>query len=221
MGINIASEKEYSNAVRELFPKGEYWDKQFSDPESDINLYCKAKAAEIIHLRKRMNDLLAESNSNTSTETIGDWERVLIGHMNLQLSLFERREKLRVQKDSSINRLIIIDTAKSYGFRIIDIVFPYKASFFGFSKFGLSMFSRPVFFSVFFIIAEFLNDDLKNTAKERINDLSETSFIKQSFPGCYEGRFFSGIKALEDFEETVNGRLLSGNIVFFQYKLEV
>jgi hypothetical protein len=221
MGISIAAEKDYSAAVRDLFPKGEYWEKQFADLQSDINLFCTAKTKEIVCLRKRIKDLLLESNSSTALETIEDWERVLIGHMNVQLSLSERREKLNIQKTPLISRLVISEIAKNYGLKFINLIFPFKASFFGFSSFGLSMFSRPAFFSVFFIIIEFKNEELKNIAKERITGLLETSFFEQTYPGLYEGKFFSGIKALDDFEKTIKRRLLFGNTVFFQYNLEV
>ena len=220
MGINVAAEENYSAAIRQLFPKGEYWEKQFAKPRSDINLFCLAKTKEIIYFRTRMRDLLAESDSGTSTETIDDWERVLIGHMNTQLTLFERRETLRAQRVSSVNRLFISDIAKSYGLKVIDIIFPYKSSFFGFSRFGFSMFSCPAFFSVLFLIVGVQDEKLKIAAKKRIINLLETSSLTLSFPECYEGRYFNGIKALDDFKEVINNRLLSGNIVFIQYKLE-
>jgi len=220
MGISIAAEKDYYNSIRDLFPKGEYWEKQFSDPQSDINLFCKVKIKEIICLRKRMNDLLAESNNNSAVETISDWERVLIGHMNIQLSLSERREKLKKQKTPLINRLAISEIAKDYGLKFIDIIFPFQPSFFGFSKFGQSVFSCPAFFSVYFIIIDLQDDELKNKAKKRVANFLETYPIEQSYPGYYEGRFFSGIKVFDNFEFAINSRLLSGNIVYFQYKLE-
>jgi len=219
MGIETATKKDYCAAIRQLFPMGEYWENQFSDPESDISLFCKAKTNEIISLRKRMFDLIAESKSDTSVETIGDWERVLIGRTDVQLSLQERRNKLNVQKASLINRFIITDIAKNYGLKFIDLIFPFKASFFGFSKFGTSMFSRPAFFSFFYIVVEFQDDELINAAKECIVNLDTYSF-KQSYPRCYEGCFFSGIKKVDDFEQAVNNRLIAGNIAYFQYKLE-
>lgn len=189
MGIEIATEKEYSTAIRQLFPRGEYWEKQFADPESDLNIFCKVKTNEVINLRKRLCDLLAESNSDTSIETIENWERVLLGHTNNLLAIEERRNNLKVQKTSSINRMVLADIAKNYGLNFIDLIFPFKSSFFGFSNFGISTFSCPAFFSVFYIIIEIQDEKMDN--KEKI---------------------------LEDFEQAVTNRLLSGNIAYFQYK---
>ena len=219
MGMKTAGEKNYSTAIRQLFPMGEYWEKQFANPESDVNLFCEAKSREIILFKKRMIDLLAESKSGTSVETIGDWERIFIGHQNINLTLFERRNMLETNRVSQVNKIVISAVAEIYGFKLIDIIFPFKASFFGFSKFGASVFSRPAFFSVFYIVAEFQDDEIKNTAKERIVNLDASSF-EQSYPGCYEGRFFSGIKQFDDFEQTVKNRLIAGSVVYFQYKLE-
>jgi hypothetical protein len=231
MGITVASEARYEDAVRRLFPQGEYWDAQFADPQSDVNLFCKAKAREIIKLRKRMRDLFAESGYETAVETISDWERVLLGYMNIHLPLEERRHMLSTKKNPVINRIVITGIADKYGLKLLDIVFPFKPSFFGVSKFGSSIFSRPAFFSVFFIISAFNGGDIKNEAKGRVNQLlNDASFGRGRFgAGRFLGRsyfnkdfsfhVFAGMKALNDFERDVNGRLLSGNIAYFQYKL--
>jgi hypothetical protein len=231
MGINIAAEKDYVNAIRNLFPQGEYWDAQFADSESDVNLFCEAKAREIIKLRERMRDLFAESGYETAVETISDWERVLLGYMNTHLPLEERRIILSTQKTPIINRTLIAGIAQRYGLTLIDIIFPFKPSFFGFSEFGRSIFSRPAFFSVFYIISAFNSEEIKNEAKGRVNQLlNNASFGRGRFgAGRFLGRsyfnkdfsfrVFTGMKALNDFERDVSGKLLLGNIAYFQYKL--
>jgi hypothetical protein len=231
MGINIANEKEYGASIRDLFPKGEYWDRQFSDPESDVNLFCKAKTQEIINFRKRMNDLLAESDYKTAVETIGDWERVLLEYTNVQIPIEERREILSIKNISIINKMVIADIAQKYGLSLVDIVFPFKPSFFGFAEFGHSIFSRPAFFSVFYIITIFQNDELKNEAKKRINTVINNSsfgygcfgtgqfFNMSYFNKNYTTRIFLGMRSLDDFEHEVENKLLSGNIAYFHYKL--
>jgi hypothetical protein len=230
MGITAAAESSYSEAVRGLFPQGEYWQRQFADPESDASLFCKAKTQEIIRFRNRMHDLLLESDYRTAVETIGDWERVLLGYTNAHLPLEERREILGAQKGTIINRIVISNIAQKHGLALADIVFPFKPSFFGFSEFGCSIFSRPVFFSVFCIIAAFQSGELKAEAKGRVTRLLNNAsfgrgcfgigqFLGRSyFNKEHASRIFWGIKALDDFEQDVSDKLLSSNIAYFQYR---
>jgi len=231
MGINVATEKDYSGAIRDLFPQGEYWKKQFADPESDLNLFCKAKSKEIINLRKRMSDLLAESDYQTAVESIDDWERVLLGYTNIHLPIEERRKILATKKTPLINRILIADIAQKYGLTLIDIIFPFKPSFFGFSKFGRSIFSRPAFYSVFYVIAAFQNEELRIEAKNCITKLIKNSsfgqgcfgighfFRRSFFIKDYSSRIFSEIEILDDFERDVNDKLIASNIAYFLYKL--
>jgi hypothetical protein len=228
MGITAASEKEYSEAIRGLFPLGEYWQRQFADPESDASLFCKAKTREIILFRKRMRDLLSESDYRTAVETIGDWERVLLGYTNAHLSLEERREFLSIEKNTRINRIIIADIAKKYGLALIDIIFPFKPSFFGFSQFGRSIFSRPVFFSVIYILIRFDSDKARDKAKELITRLINNSTFGRAKFGI--GQFFGRIyfnkeyvanvffrMEAKNFERELSGKLLAANIVYYKY----
>jgi len=231
MGINAAAEKDYSEAIRNLFPMGEYWEKQFADPQSDLNLFCRAKTKEIIRLRQRMRDLLAESDCQTAVETINDWERVLLGYLNIQLPLDERREILTARKTVAINRALIADIAQKYGLTLLDIVFPFKPSFFGFSLFGHSIFSRPAFYSVFYIITASKDDDLKIEVNKRMIRLMNNSlfghacfgtgkFIGNTFFIEYDfSHVVSGIETLNDFERAINDVLTASNIAYFKYKL--
>ena len=231
MGINVATENDYIGAIRDMFPQGEYWKKQFADPESDVNLFCKAKSKEIICLRKRMRDLLAESNYQTAVETIDDWERVLLGYKNIHLSLEERREILAAKRTPLINRMLIANIAQRYGLTLIDIIFPFKPSFFGFSEFGRSVFSRPAFYSVFYILAAFQNEELRIEAKNRITCLIKNSVFGQGCFGTgqflgrsffikdFSSRVFNGMETLDDFEDDVTNKLIASNIAFFLYKL--
>jgi len=230
MGITVATENEYSASIHDLFPKGEYWEKQFSNPESDVNLFCKAKTQEIIRIRERMRDLFSESYFETANETIDDWERILLNNINAKLPLNERIKILSTKKVSVINKTVIADIAKKYGLILVDIVFPFKPSFFGFSGFGNSIFSRPAFFSVFYIITIFQSEEVINEARECINKLFHKSSFGKAFFGTgqflgqsyfdqhYENLIFSGINELNKFEDEVINKLLSGNIAYFQYR---
>lgn len=172
MGIKTAAEKNYSDAIRDLFPMGEYWKKQFADPESDVNLFCRAKTQEIIRLRKRMANLLEESDYRTAVETIADWERVLLGFLNVHLPLEKRREILNANKAQIINRIIITDIARMSGFTITKIYFPYRPAFFGFSCFGLDSIASPAAWQVIFLnLLTNGHDDQISTFETHINNL--------------------------------------------------
>jgi hypothetical protein len=231
MGLAIASEARYKDAVRCLFPQGEYWDAQFAAPQSDTSLFAQAKTAELTRLRQRMSVLLDESRMETTTELIDGWERVILGYTNVQLPLEERRKILSSRKAETVNRIIISGFAETYGLTLVDIVFPFKPSFFGFSVFGSSIFSRPAFFSVFYIISVFKNEELRIEARNRITRLMKNSLFGQSCFGTgqflgrsffikdYGSYIFSGMEKLDDFERAVNSELIASNIAYFIYKL--
>jgi len=231
MGIKTADRTAYARAIRDLFPQGEYWDRQFENPESDLNLFCMAKTQGITTLRDRMAELLGESGYEYAEETIEDWERVLLGYTNPHLSLEERRIILEDKQSQSINKTIIANIAQKYGLSLLDIVFPFTASFFGFSTFGTSLFSRPAFYSMFYVVSIMQDEELRTEAKRRIKEaianssfglgcfgtgqfLSRSFFIKD-----FSSRIFLGMNRLAEFEKELNGKLLSGNIAYYLYKL--
>jgi len=231
MGIAAASKTRYENAVKKLFPGGDYWEEQFADPGSDASLFAEAKAAELIRFKERMGALLDESKYETAIETVSDWERVFLNSVNNQLPLEERRRIINSKKQTSVNRTIISAVAQKHGLALVDIAFPFKTSFFGFSEFGRSIFSRPAFFSVIYIITVFRDEEIGNEAKKCVTKVLNRSSYGQGCFGTgqflgrfyfnknYAGRVFIGMKALDDFERDVNNILLSGNITYFLYKL--
>jgi uncharacterized protein YmfQ (DUF2313 family) len=97
MGITSAPEEQYAASVRALFPRGAYWDRQFAGSESDCALFCAAQAAGIARFRRRMADLFRECDWRTAAETLGDWERVVLGRMNANLPDGERQAGGTVQ----------------------------------------------------------------------------------------------------------------------------
>jgi uncharacterized protein YmfQ (DUF2313 family) len=184
MGIKVAGEKDYSNSIRGLFPQGEYWDRQFENPESDASLFCKAKAPEIVRLRKRMGNLLEERNCQTAVETLGDWERVMLGHTNAQLPIEERIKILGASNVQIINRMAIENIAKMHGFILKDIQFPYRPAFFGFSRFGLDPIASPAAWQmIFFHVLAQGNDDQVEAFERHANNLlaNYTTYF------CYDG----------------------------------
>lgn len=184
MGIKIAAENDYANAIRGLFPQGEYWERQFADSESDLNLFCRAKAPEIVRLRKRMRDLLAESNYRTAVETIGDWERVMLGHMNVQLPLEERRKILNAKEAQILNRMAIAGMAQAFGFALTDIQFPCRPAFFGFSRFGIDPAATPASWqAVVLHVSTQGNDDHIAEFETHVNNVLANYILYFSYNG--------------------------------------
>jgi len=136
MGIVATSKAQYENAIIKLFPQGEYWDKQFADPESDVSLFAKSKANELIKYRERMSTLFDESNQENTTELIADWERVYLNGIFPNLSITQRRIQLKSRNDLSLNRAELQKIAEMFGLNIQDVIIPYRPRFFGFAKFA-------------------------------------------------------------------------------------
>ena len=153
MAINIHAPEMYQESMRNLFPRGPYWDKQFTDTESDASLFCKAKADLIARIRKRMEALQNESVIRTAEETLDDWERVLLGKTNWGLDTAQRRALLVAATAGSFNIESIKELGLMYGITITNIVFPFRPGLFGHSHFGINRIASPAAFSVLFIYA--------------------------------------------------------------------
>jgi hypothetical protein len=153
MGITVAAKSQYESAIKKLFPHGAYWDEQFSDPASDVSIFIKAKADELIRFRGRMSSLYNESHPETTDELIEDWERVLLGESNIGKMLAERRLLLKSKEDNYLNRAALEKTANMFGLNIQDITFPYRPRFFGFAKFAQERNGSFLTFSILRIAA--------------------------------------------------------------------
>ncbi|MDR0628849.1 MAG: YmfQ family protein [Treponema sp.] len=151
--MGVATVEEYARAVQTLFPQGEYWDTQFGDPESDANLFCQAKGAELMRFKERMGALQSESVIETTHELIADWERVLLGHGTSGLELEQRRALLTENRDVRPTRVELQKIAAGYGLSLTDITFPYKPAFLGFSRFNQRI-CGPIGFSVLLFVVQ-------------------------------------------------------------------
>jgi hypothetical protein len=183
-----AAAAEYETAIKKLFPQGDYWDRQFADPESDVSLFCKAKLPELIKFRRRMETLQNESFVNTTEELIADWERVLLDSVFPKLSLLQRRLQLNLMWTIRLNRAELQKIADMYELTIADVYFPYRSGFFGFSRFSNSYIGSPVVFSVLFLIVRQENFREKSWA-----------LIKPDYPAKRFGRMRFGIDRLVCF----------------------
>jgi hypothetical protein len=103
MGITAASPARYEKALRKLFPRGEYWDAMFADPQSDVSLFCKAKTEELTRFRNRAGALLEEGFAETA------------GYL---------------QKPACISKREIRRIGIAYDVLVFDITFPLRSSAF-------------------------------------------------------------------------------------------
>jgi uncharacterized protein YmfQ (DUF2313 family) len=148
MGIAATNPEQYETAFKKLFPRGDYWDRQFSDPQSDVSLFCRIKLTEFIRFRGRMTVLRNESKPQSAEELLDDWERVLAGFVSYGLGIQQRRAELLERTSQIIARGDMQDVAKNFGFIITGILLPYRPAFFGFSRFGINRIFSPASWQV-------------------------------------------------------------------------
>jgi uncharacterized protein YmfQ (DUF2313 family) len=226
MGIAAASRAQYENAIKKLFPQGDYWDKEFADPEGDVSLFAKAKADELFRFRSRMRDLQNESRIETANELIDDWERVLLGKTTYGKTLTERRLFLLGEGDDNINRAKLQKMAETHGFSI-DITFPYRPAFFGHARFNTSFLVGPVGFSVLLLTASrpqaefyalfadgFRQFGAMRFGQDRLSWLPRSPYFEKAFANYIvrEKQLF------KDFEQALQNRLLANQKPFFSYE---
>jgi len=168
--MGIASEAQYKNAVKKLFPQGDYWDEQFADPESDTSLFVEAKAAELIRFRERMSAVFDESKPETTTELIADWERILLGDVFSNLGIEQRRLQFEAINDSNLNRAVLQKTAAMFGMNILDVTIPYRPRCFGFAQFGQERIGSILTFFVIQIVATAAGIEVKNRFEKAVKN---------------------------------------------------
>ncbi|MDR0374622.1 MAG: YmfQ family protein [Treponema sp.] len=231
--MGVAGIETYGNAVRKLFPQGEYWDRQFADAESGASLFLQAKLDEFVRFRSRMDALKAESVIETADELIAEWERVLLGTVTAGLPLNERRRRLKSKREAKLNRTELDKTAAMYGFSIVSVTFSYRTGFFAHGALGQQRLCGFHAFSTLRITA----------AKEGLAEECAGA-LTAGWPACGAGRIRCGqdrltcYPVLEDkandlflmnyviqekrlsggFEEAVKGKLFASQTVYFWYE---
>lgn len=73
-GLVVRSQDEYRDALAQLLPSGGAWAR---DPASPLMKFLSALGAEFERLDGRAAQLLAETDPASTTELLGDWERVV------------------------------------------------------------------------------------------------------------------------------------------------
>jgi uncharacterized protein YmfQ (DUF2313 family) len=153
MGIIVPAAAEYEKALRKLFPRGIYWERQFADPESDCSLFCRVKAADLHRFRNRMSNLQDESTVQTATETLADWEQAVFNDNRAWLPVEQRRMLLIASKQGNVTVSSITKIGNVYGFTVNKVEMPFKAAFFGFARCGIDLIAGPQAFAVLHISA--------------------------------------------------------------------
>jgi predicted flavoprotein YhiN len=153
MGINVAAKGTYEDAVRKLFPQGEWWDGQLADPESDVSLFAGEKAEELLRFRRRMADLFLEGRTETATETLDDWERVLLGTTNQDLDVATRRAVLATGGGTSPSTAAVKEAGRSFGIEVTEVTLPFRPALFGHARFGLDFIAGIPGFSALLVHA--------------------------------------------------------------------
>jgi hypothetical protein len=224
VGIAAAGRERYESARKKLFPRGDYWDEQFADPESDVSLFVKAKAGELINFRGRMSALQDESRIETTSGLIADWERVLLGEVTYGKTPEERRLLLKSKKDTRLNRTELQKTANMYGLSTAGVSFPYRPAFFGHACFNTSFLGGPVAFSVLLITAGWDRRKFHTLFSEQqfimrfgLDRLAWSPFVPH-----VEKAFIKFIvrkkQLFKDFEQAIQDNLLASQIPFFNYE---
>ena len=227
MGIAAASKAQYKNAVRKLFPQGDYWEEQFADPESDASLFAEAKAAELIRFRERMGALLDESKPESTAELIAEWERVLLDGVFSGLGINQRRYLLKSRENLNLNRAVLQKTAAMFGLNIKDVTIPYRPRCFGFAKFGQERLGGILTFFVLRIVAAEAGLEAKyrpiiktewemgGFARMRFA-LDRLAFYPVSERALLD-EHIARVKPYREFEEAIRSILLANHIPFFYY----
>jgi uncharacterized protein YmfQ (DUF2313 family) len=184
MGLKVAAPETYQASIRRLFPQGDYWDKQFSNAQSDCNAFVQAKTAAVLYIRGRMNDLLDEGFIPTATEMIEEWEKAITGGVTVNLTIEQRRQQLLFSRHVSLTRSVIKNIAEIYGITVLNIVIPYKPAFFGFSRFGIDRIASPAAFSVLYIYCSAIDDEsVKATFEQQLKQQVLANYIIYIFYG--------------------------------------
>jgi uncharacterized protein YmfQ (DUF2313 family) len=224
----------YETAIKKLFPEGDYWDAQFADANSDVSLFCKAKLPELLRFRERMDVLQAESLPEKTEELIADWERVLLGTVNHDLDINQRRLLLKSKRDVKLNRAELQKVASMFGFNIAGITFPYRPAFFGWSRFNEPVYNPVVFSVLLFTVSrenlfsfcwEIIKSDVPHRGIGRMRfGTDRVAYFPPRSNGNYDyeslvsNYIIRAKKLFNEFETALQKKLLANHIPLFWYE---
>ena len=177
--MTVHSADEYATALRKLLPRGDFWDKQLVDPESDTSLWCDSKAAELARFRSREAALLDEAFAATTTELIDNWEKVN-GIDNATLEFSVRKELLMVQARKKIDRVALGEICAMYKASLDLCLLPYSPAFYGRSRFNHRIAGPSAFATIHLYIA-LTDQSLKNSLELTLDSALTGHYIPSFF----------------------------------------
>jgi len=133
--LTVLSVSDYREALRKLYPRGAFWDQQFSDPTSDLSLLVDAKAEELHRFKTRRAALLEEGFLDSASELLGEWERS-VGIDGSGKSIDRRRVDLLAARRGFITKDLLKIVAPEFSVSVVSVNSGLKPAVFGFSKFG-------------------------------------------------------------------------------------
>ncbi len=119
-GLVVATQDDYAQGLNGLLPQGEVW---AIEAGSVLAAVMRALAAEMSRLDARAAQLLAETDPATTTELLGDWERV-VGLpdpcVTLGQTVAERRAALegRLTSVGGQSKLFFVQLAARLGYAV-------------------------------------------------------------------------------------------------------
>jgi len=189
-----------------------------------------------------MSALLDEGRIDTATETLSDWERVLLEKVNYGKSITERRLLLKSVENDKSNRTELQKIAAQYGLSIKEIAFPYRPRFFGFSKFATERVAAFAAFAVPMIVCSGRGLEKQRGAvkaeweRQRFSRMRcgrdrlsyfplsgciesiarKSNFVKRFQAAVFNG-YISREKPFREFEAAVSEKLPAGHMPIFEY----
>lgn len=171
MGL-IANEKRYIDAIKELYPRGKFFEDEFSNFESDLSKIVEVKGKELYNFKKKIQNLWNEAILDTcSNKTIADYERTITGIIRNDLSLDERKTVLKQYQYGKLDLSMLEGIAKIYNAKILKVEYPYLPSLFGLSRFGRTRIINYKAFNVIYVYAILNENANKEKFEEGINKI--------------------------------------------------
>lgn len=165
--ICASGKERYIEAIKELFPRGKFFDEQFENSESDLSKIVATKGELLYEFKQKMQALWNEARLETcSNETIRDYERTITKVIRDDLTLEERKSILKQYQYGKLDLSMLNAIAKIYNSQIVNIEYPNKPSVFGLSRFGRTRIVNYKAFNIMYVHA-ILGE---NTDKEKFEE---------------------------------------------------
>lgn len=233
MGL-ITNAKRYIEAVRELFPKGSFFDNEFSNNESDLSKLSEVKGKEIYNFKKNIEALWKEARLETCSEkTISDYERIYALKKRDDLTLSERKQIIKNKRTEVLNIDFVKSTASLFNATIRELKYPHRPAIFGESRFGKTRIFDLKVFNVIYIYARIVDEDkleaFENETKKMMMN-ARFGKTKCGITRLLNFRVFNfeyvhsqvvESQKKEEFEKAIINIMLANQIIYFKYKGEL